>query len=108
MSVYNEQDDWLKQSIESILNQTYQYFEFIIVLDNPNNKAAKRLLERYQQIDNRIKLIYNEENIGLTNSLNKALEVAKGTYIARMDADDISDPRRFEIQYNYFKDHNDI
>ncbi|MEY9868462.1 glycosyltransferase involved in cell wall biosynthesis [Peribacillus sp. B2I2] len=108
MSVYNEQEEWLKQSIESILNQTYRCFEFIIVLDNPLNVSAKNLLEEYQVKDSRIKLVFNDENIGLTKSLNKALKLVKGDFIARMDADDISEPKRLEIQYYFFMENSDI
>lgn len=98
MSFYKEPVDWIRQSIDSILCQTYKDFEFIIVCDNPAYEEGLALLKKYENIDSRIKIIINEENIGLTKSLNKALSESKGRYIARMDADDISYPRRFEIQ----------
>lgn len=100
MSVYNEKSDWVKLAVESVLNQTITDLEFIIVIDNPSIcEEVKSLLEHYVQSDARLKLIYNQENIGLANSLNLALSYAKGNVIARMDADDISVRNRFEIEY---------
>lgn len=98
MSVYSEKLSWLRLSIESILNQTYSNFEFIIILDNPHNPEMLEFLTCYENSDNRIYLIKNEYNIGLTASLNKGLSIARGEYIARMDGDDISHIRRFEEQ----------
>lgn len=103
MSIYNETEEQIKSSIESILNQTYENFEFIIILDNPNYKY-KNVIESYK--DSRIKFIINDENIGLAKSLNKALKLARCKYIARMDADDISLPNRFEEQIKYLQDNN--
>ena len=108
MSVYKEPVDWLRQSIDSILNQTYNDFEFIIICDNPTYKEGITLLYEYASKDDRIHLIFNEENIGLTKSLNKGLALANGKYIARMDADDISMPTRFEKQYRYMEQHNNV
>ena len=96
MSAYNEKESELRKSIESIIHQTYRDLEIIIVDDNPNNIELKKILDSLT--DERIKLIYNEKNLGLVNSLNKALSVATGEYIARMDADDISFPDRLEKQ----------
>jgi len=108
MSVYKEPIDWLKQSIDSILNQTFHDFEFIIICDNPAYTEVKTLLEEYRNKDERIVIIYNEENIGLTKSLNKGLEVSKGDFIARMDADDISVPKRLEKQIKFLSDHPEV
>lgn len=101
MSVYNESENYLRLSIESILAQTIENFEYIIVLDNPENKIAKSVLNEYAIKDKRIKLLFNKKNLGLTRSLNKALEYAEGEFIARMDADDISEKDRFEKEYQY-------
>lgn len=98
MSVYNEPVDWMRQAIESILNQTYKDFEFIIVNDNPEREENQFVLNEYRNKDSRIIILCNEHNIGLTKSLNKGLAVASGEYIARMDADDIALPKRFEKQ----------
>lgn len=101
MSVYNEKTEWLIQSIESILYQTYTNLEFIIVLDKPNNKLAEKTILNYQKKDKRIIFLKNLNNMGIAKSLNKAISYANGSYIARMDADDISKPERIEKQYCY-------
>ena len=105
MSVYKEPIEWLKLSLESILKPTFPDFEFIIVIDNPQNKEAKEYINKRANEDKRIVVLTNEENIGLTKSLNKGLKIAKGKYIARMDADDRSYPERFEKQYAYMECH---
>jgi len=101
MSVYNESPTMLMESIDSIRNQSISDFEFIIVDDNPQCKKIKTILNYYSDNDSRIKVIKNEKNIGLVKSLNKALKEAKGKYIARMDADDISEINRLEKECNY-------
>lgn len=106
MSTYNEELEWIEESINSILNQTYKNIEFIIVLDNPKNKELKNLLLRYSEKDRRIKLIFNEKNMGLVKSLNAALEHCNGKYIARMDADDISELDRLALQKKYLEENN--
>ncbi len=105
MGVYNEKISWINESIESILNQTYQDFEFIIIDDNPLNVELHSYLCNLKDKDARITLIFNDCNIGLTKSLNKGLAIAKGEYIARMDADDISVVTRFEKQISYLEKH---
>jgi len=105
MSVYNE-EKYLKGAIESILNQSFKDFEFIIIDDGSTDRSSQ-ILDRYAKKDKRIKLIY-QKNIGLTKSLNKALELARGEYIARMDADDIAYKFRFEKQIRFLKKHPKI
>lgn len=102
MSTYNTPNDWLEQSIDSILNQTYSNFEFIII-DDCSTTDIEIIQRRYK--DERIIWLKNDENIGLTKSLNKALKIARGKYIARMDADDISLPERFALQIQYMESH---
>ena len=98
MSTYKEPIDWIRQSIDSILNQTFSEFEFIIVVDNPKYKELISVLNDYAEADNRICIMVNENNIGLVKSLNKALSQCNGEYIVRMDADDISLPERIAHQ----------
>lgn len=107
MSVYNTKAQWLREAIDSILHQTYDRFEFLIVLDCPTD-GSDAVVREYSAKDPRVKVIENEENIGLTRSLNKALAQAKGSYIARMDADDIALPDRFAKQIAYMEDNPDV
>lgn len=99
MSVYNG-EKYLKEAVESILRQTFQDFEFIIVDDGSTDKTSE-ILNSFDDL--RIKVIKNSQNLGLTKSLNKAIEIAKGKYIARMDADDISLPHRLEKQIEFLE-----
>lgn len=108
MSVYKEPLDWVCQSIDSVLSQTYSDFEFLIVDDNPIDNLLLDFLKDYQNKDSRIRIIVNEHNIGLTKSLNVALKQAIGKYIARMDADDISHKNRFQVQYDFMEAHPDV
>ena len=101
MSTFNETNEDLRCSIESILNQTYNNFELLIVDDNPNNSELANCLSGIT--DSRVRIIYNKENIGLVNSLNIALKVCKGQYIARMDADDISLKNRLQEQLYFLE-----
>ena len=106
MSVYNGLL-YLEESIESILNQSFTDFEFIII-DDCSTDNSWDILNKYAKKDTRIKLHKNEVNIGLTKSLNKGLRLAKGEYIARQDADDISLPTRFEKQVSFLQEHSEI
>lgn len=95
MSVRNH-SDFLKTSIESILNQTVKEFEFLIIDDFSNDNSVE-VLKEYQKQDDRIKLFFNTTNsFGLTNNLNFLIEKANSDIIARQDADDSSFPFRFE------------
>ena len=97
MSVFNG-DKYLSEAIDSILNQTFTNFEFLIVNDGSNDRTED-ILKSYSDV--RIRIINNYNNMGLAKSLNKGLRIAKGEYIARMDADDISLPTRFERQVEF-------
>lgn len=98
MPVYNG-EKFLVEAIDSILNQTFRDFEFIIVNDGSTDRTVE-IIESYN--DQRIKLI-NRENGGVSAALNTGLENAKGKYIVRMDADDISHLDRIEKQYDFIK-----
>ena len=93
MSVYNA-ERYLEEAIQSVLAQTYENFEFIIV-DDGSEDGSLAIINQIK--DKRIRLIVNEKNKGLIYSLNKGLDAAVGKYIIRMDADDISDPEHREI-----------
>lgn len=104
MSAYNESIDIFKNSIDSILNQTYKNIQLIVVVDNPNNIEIIDYLKSIN--DSRLEFYVNSENMGITMSLNKALSFCKGDFIARMDSDDISNLDRFETQITYLTDNN--
>lgn len=106
MATYKESIDCLKQSIESIINQTYNDFEFIIILDNPDNKEHIAFINDYVCKDERIKFYIHDKNMGLTNTLNRGLKLAEGKYICRMDADDISELYRMEHQKKYLEEND--
>lgn len=106
MSTYKENESQLRQSIESILNQTYTDFEYIIILDYPENELHKSIIRDYASKDKRIRFYVNDKNIGLAESLNRGIQLANGDYIARMDADDISLPDRLENQFKYLTANN--
>ncbi len=104
MSAYNS-ENFINDAIESVLNQTYKDFEFIIVDDGSTDKTLS-IIKRFK--DKRIKLIQNSRNEGLTKSLNIGLEAAEGKYVARMDADDICNPDRLFLQINFLKKNPNI
>ena len=105
MSTYREEEKFLRKAISSILDQTYADFEFLIAVDDPQNTALIAVLQEYAARDTRIRLHINEENMGLSASLNILLQEAQGNFVARMDADDISMPKRLEKQIAYMKEH---
>ena len=103
MSVFNE-EQYIVESIQSILNQTISDFEIIVYDDC----STDRTLEIIRGIDDdRIHIYQNHTNQGLTKNLNQALDIASGQYIARMDGDDVSTPDRFERQIQYMNSHPD-
>lgn len=106
MGVYNCADT-LDRSIESIRNQTYPNWEFIIC-DDASTDDTLEVLKKWQSKDNRIVVLHNEKNARLAATLNKCLEQCSGKYVARMDGDDESLPLRFEKQVEFLEKHTDI
>lgn len=104
MGVYNAQE-FLHEAIDSILNQTFTDFEFLIISDGSIDKSVK-IIKSYK--DPRIRLIERKKNWGLTRTLNQGIELARGEYIARQDADDISVPNRLEKEVKYLFEHPGI
>ena len=104
MSVYNG-EKYLNEAIDSILAQTFKDFEFLIIDDGSTDKTGE-ILESYS--DQRIKIIDNEKNIGLTKSLNIGLKIAKGEFIARQDADDVSMPERLEKEVEFLEQNRNV
>lgn len=105
MPVYNG-ERYIYAAIESILKQSYKDFELLILLEYGSNESSKEIV--YAFTDTRIRVIENEKKLGLSSSLNQGIELARGKYIARMDADDISYSERFRIQKEYLDKHSDI
>ncbi len=103
MPVYNA-EKYLFEAVESILNQTYKDFQFLIINDGSTDKSVE-IIQSFE--DSRICLVHNEKNIGLTPTLNKGIDLAEGKYIARMDSDDISHPTRLEEQLKLMEKHPD-
>jgi len=104
MPVYNG-SKYLDEAIKSILNQTFQNLEFIIIDDGSTDDSLKNI-KSYN--DNRIRLIENKENQGQSKTLNKGINLARGTYIARVDQDDISRLDRLEKQLELMENNTDI
>jgi len=104
MSVYNG-EEYLGEAIESILHQTFTDCELIIV-DDGSTDSTWRILTTYH--DRRITLVRSQENLGLARSLNRGLKIARGDYIARQDADDVSLPARLTTQLEYFSRHSHV
>lgn len=105
MPVYNTKEEFLRESIESILNQTYQEFELIIVDDGSANDIEE-IVKSYT--DARIKFYKNEQNLGISKTRNRLLELAKCEYCAWQDADDIAFPQRLEKQVKFLDEHQEI
>jgi hypothetical protein len=104
--VYNDAR-YLQCGLDSILSQTFSNFEVVVVNDGSTDESRDILL-RYRYRDPRIRLINNEHNLGLAPSLNRAIEAARGAYLARQDADDIAHPRRFAKQVEFLELHPEI
>ena len=100
MSVYNDSDR-VQKAIESILKQSYSNFE-LLIMDDCSSDQTLKICNKYSDLDN-VKVYRNNENIGLTKSLNKLIELAKGDFIARQDSDDISHKMRIEKQIEYME-----
>jgi len=106
MSVYNS-ESYLHQAVESILSQTYKEVEFIIIDDGSTDNTPV-ILENFKRQARHIHVQRQEKNQGLTNSLNAAIGLSNGIYIARMDADDISLPNRLEKQVDYLEHNSQV
>ena len=106
MSVYNG-ETYLKEAIESVMNQTFKNWELIVINDCSTDSTAE-ILGELSSKDERIKVHPNEVNLRLPTSLNKAISLCEGKYIARMDADDICLPDRLEKQYKFMEENPDV
>ena len=111
MSVYkSEKSSYLDRALKSVWNdQTLKPNEIILVEDGPLGEDLNEVVDHWKErLSDRLVLLCNETNLGLTKSLNKGIKYVRSEYIARMDSDDISDPLRFERQFNYLQEHPEI
>lgn len=106
MCTYNEPIEVIDASIKSILNQSYENIQLIIINDNPDRLEMAKYLNDLSVNNHMVEYIKNEKNIGLVRSLNRGLLKVKGEYIARMDADDISNTNRIKEQVTFLKKNN--
>ena len=106
MPVFNG-EKYLAEAIESILNQSFTDFEFLIINDGSTD-GTDEILAEYVGQDKRIKIIHNEKNIGIAASRNRCNELVQGEYIAQMDADDVSLPERLAVQVAYLQEHLEV
>jgi glycosyltransferase involved in cell wall biosynthesis len=105
MPLYDAKD-FLAEAIESVLNQTFSDFEFLIVDDSSD--GSYEIAKAYAEKDSRIRIIKNDPPLGLRKSSNLGIKEAKGEYIARMEADDISLSNRLELQLKFMYDHPEV
>jgi len=106
LSVYKTCTHHLHSAIESVINQDYSNIEFIII-DDGTNAANRRIIRQFQNRDNRIAVIKNYRNIGLTRSLNVGLQSANGKYLSRIDADDLWQREKLSKQIAYLEKNRD-
>jgi len=98
MPVYNEQR-FISAALDSVLNQTYQNFE-VVIIDDGSTDETQKILNQYQNRDSRIK-VYSQPNSGIASALNRGVDLSQGDYIARMDADDVCRPDRLQVQVDF-------
>ena len=106
MPVFNS-ERFVAEAIESVLNQTFKDFEFLIFDDCSTDKSFE-IIEDFKRKDSRIKVFLNEKNLGVVESRNKLINLSKGKYIAWLDSDDIALKNRFEVQIKFLEEHPEI
>jgi glycosyltransferase involved in cell wall biosynthesis len=105
MSCYNA-ERWVVESIESVLNQTFREFELLLI-DDGSKDGTWEIIERYRALDSRVVGV-KKKNTGLADSLNKGIALAKGKWIARLDADDLCEPSRLAQQVEFVSHNPDV
>lgn len=104
--VYNTEEAYLRAALESVLNQTFKDFEFLIIDDASADENVAKVINSYA--DQRIRFFRNERNLGISKTRNKLMELAQGEYLAVMDHDDVAMPERFEKQVAFLDTHLDV
>lgn len=107
MATFNESPTLVEKAVKSITNQTYKNVE-LLILDDSTSEETKNRIDFLSESDSRITVLREENRLGFVKSLNKGLKTAKGKYIARMDGDDMSLPKRIETQVAFLEQHQDI
>lgn len=108
LPVFNQNSEYLRLSLESILHQSFRDFELLVIDDGSTNRECISTLEEFSLKDRRIRILANETNQGIIRSLNRGLENARGKYIARMDSDDIAFPDRLQKQTDFLEKNPNI
>ncbi len=108
MPVYNSNLAYLKEAIESVLNQTFSNFEFLILNDSPQNLELENFILEYAKKDERIRYFKNPRNLGISGSRNKLIDLAKGEFLAVIDHDDISVKERFEKEVAFLEANEEV
>lgn len=107
MPVYNSVKH-LSESIDSVVAQTFTDWELLAINEKGSDDGSAEIILDYQKRDPRIRLVQNDERLGLAESLNKGFRMAQGKYLARLDADDLAHPQRFEKQFRFMEQHPEI
>ena len=108
MPVYNTNLTYLKETIESVLNQSFKDFEFLILNDSPQNVELENFILEYAKKDERIKYFKNPRNLGISGSRNKLIDLAQGEFLAVIDHDDISVKERFEKEVAFLEANEEV
>lgn len=108
MPVYNTDLAYLKESIQSVLNQSFSDFELLILNDSPQNVELENCILEYAKKDKRIQYFKNPRNLGISLSRNKLIDLAKGEFLAVIDHDDVSVEKRFEKEVVFLEENKEI
>jgi len=107
LPMYNEEKKWLELCLESLINQNFDSYEIIAILDKPDNELIKKIMSNYKN-NSFIKYFVNSENLGISKTLNRGIDLAQGKYIAIMNADDISLKNRLRKQWEFLEKNKDV
>ena len=107
MPTYNS-EKYIKEAIDSICAQSFKDWNMLVINEHGSDDNTRSIVEAYEKRDTRIQLVQNETKLGLADSLNRGIRLATGKYIARMDADDLAHPDRFQKQWEYLESHPDV
>lgn len=107
LPMYNEEKKWLELCLESLINQNFDSYEIIAILDKPDNELIKKIMSNYKN-NSFIKYFVNSENLGISKTLNRGIDLAQGKYIAIMNADDISLKNRLRKQWEFLEENKEV